>query len=590
MKPARRLIATARCEQPADLAIRGAKVFNVFTGEFEQKDVLVSDGYIAALFPYETTPKYQAKTVVEAGAQWLVPGFIDAHVHIESGMVCPEEFSSMAASNGVTTLIADPHEISNIFGTAGIQYMLDATEQALARVFFMLPSCVPASALEKATANLSAADLEPFFGHPRVLGMGEMMNYPGLLGGAPDVMAKLESIHRYNEQKFGPLQGLSIDGHAPFLLGADLQAYIAAGVRSDHEASTVDEALERLGSGMGLMMRLGSAARNLLDLVPAVTEHTAHLCMLCTDDRHPEDLVEEGSINFLVRKLVEDARLPLSTILKMASYNTARLFSLGDIGAIAPGYKADFALYPDLASWKPLQVWREGECVARDGAPAKSVQKISADRLRGSVVLAETVGVANLRVADKKISVKVIEVVPYQLITHKLTARLPGADGELLADPAQDIAKLAVFERHQKTGRVGVGFVKGMGMQRGAVASTIAHDSHNLLVVGLNDNDMFAAATALQQAGGGLAVCLDGKILELLPLPLAGLFSDKPLSEVYGQMQKLTEAVRSLGLAEGNDPFMTLAFLSLAVIPSLRLTDSGLVDVDAQAFTSVYAD
>ncbi len=590
MKPVQELIAVAQYGRPAELAVRGAQVFNVFTGLFEEKDVLVAGGYVAAVLDPETRTACMAKTIVDGSGQWLVPGFIDAHVHIESGMVDPVEFTNMTAASGVTTLIADPHEIGNVFGAEGIRYMLDATENALSRVFLMLPSCVPASALEKATETLLAADLEPFFGHPRVLGLGEMMNYPGVLGRSPDVMEKLESLQRYNEKYFGPLQGLSVDGHAPCVHGRSLQAYAAAGIRSDHEASTVEEAQARLSAGMGLMMREASGAKNLLDLVPAVTEHTAHLCMLCTDDRHPEDLVEQGSINFLVRTLVEDARLPLATILKMACYNAARLFSLRDTGAIAPGYRADFALYPNLVGWKPRMVWNKGVHVATDGKPVRAAHKADASRLRDSVVLADSVSVDVLRVADKQADVKVMEVVPYQLTTRKCTATLPAAQGVLLADPQQDIAKVAVFERHRRTGRVGVGFVKGMGIRHGAVASTVAHDSHNLAVVGTNDADMFAAVRALQQAGGGLAVCVDGSIVELLPLPLAGLLSDKLLPEVYEMMKKLTHAVHGLGLAKGNDPFMTLAFLSLAVLPSLRLTDCGLVDVDSFAFTSLYVE
>lgn len=591
MKPIRELAAVAQNRMPAEFAVRGATVFNVFTGTFEHSDVLVVKGWIAAVLPHEENPAWTAASVTDGTGYRLVPGFIDAHVHMESGMVCPEEFAAVAAANGITALAADPHEICNVLGVDGLRYMLEATRNALARVFFLLPSCVPAGSLEQAAHTLGAADLAPFLGHPRVLGLGEMMNYPGVLQGFPDVMDKLESIQRFNEAAFGALSGMTTDGHAPFVSGKDLQAYAAAGIRSDHEASSVAEGRERLAAGMALMMRDGSAAKNLLDLVPVVDEHTAPLCLLCTDDRHPKDLVDKGGINFLVRKLVRDGRLPLSTILKMASYNTARYFGLRDLGAVAPGYAADFALYPlESKNWKPHKVWCRGECVAVDGKTVRQVVKEPQDALRNSVHLPDTVGAASLRVPDTGKAVKVIETVPFQLITRKHAARLPSRDGFLQADPANDIAKLAVFERHTGSGRVGLGFIKGLGMRRGAVASTVAHDSHNLVVAGMNDDDMALAVTALRDAGGGFAVCDGGCVKALLPLPLAGLLSDKTMAEVYEEAEALDAAVRELGLSQGSDPFMTLAFMTLSVIPSLKLTDGGLVDGDSFTFTSLYVE
>lgn len=587
-------IAVARNERPADLTIRNAEVFNVFTGLFTRADVLVADDRVAAVLPLNeggSSGSLPARDTVEGTGCRLVPGFINAHVHIESSHLCPEEFTGVLAACGVTAVIADPHEVCNVMGLAGLEYMINATEDAPARVYFMLPSCVPASPLDTAAHTLAAEDLLPWLEHPRVIGLGEMMNYPGLLHRSPDVMAKLETVHRLNVERFGALRGLSIDGHAPLVNGRDLQAYVAAGVSSDHEASTVAEASERLALGMGLMMREGSSVKNLLDLIPALTPSTFSQCMLCTDDRHVGDLLELGCINYMVRLLAEDGRLPLADILRMAGWNTARHFSLAHTGAIAPGYKADFALYPNPGDWKPSMVWQGGRLVAENGRPVAVTPRIVAHEagLRNTVRIA-SLDDKSLAVPDPGGPVKVIGAIPRQIITQKLEAVLPSQNGMLTADPAQDIAKLAVFERHTASGRVGRGFVKGMGLARGALASTVSHDTHNLIVLGMNDADMLLAARALQEAGGGQIACLGGKILALLRLPLAGLLSDAPAAEVLAEQRKLHETARELGAAEGIDPFMTLAFMGLSVIPSLKLTDCGLVDVDAFAFTALRAD
>ena len=588
------LIAVALGQQPADLAVRGAQVFNVFTGEFSKSDVLVAGGVVAAVLPFKEEMEYNALQLVKAEGKWLVPGFIDAHLHIESSMLAPLEYANLATLNGVTSVIADPHEICNVLGVSGIRYMLYSTEQACCRTFFMLPSCVPASSLVSSHTSLQAKDLDTFLAHPRILGLGELMNYPGLLACSSEVIEKIEMIRFYNQQTFAPLEGLVIDGHAPFLSGAQLQAYIAAGVHSDHECSTAEEAKERLAAGMGVMLRQGSGAKNLLDLVPAITPHNEHLCVLCTDDRHINDLVEEGSINFMVRKLVQDGRLNLPSILKMASYNVARLFSLAHIGAIAPGYMADFAIYPNLEDWKPEKVWLQGELVAENG---KSLQMSSylgnSDFLYNTVHLGKGISHEKLRIKDKQCEVRVIELVPGQIITQELHCRMPAKDNYLQADLANGIAKLAVFERHGDSGddgAVGLGFVKGLGIKAGAIASTVAHDAHNLVVAGVNDADMLVAAKALEKAGGGLAVCLDGEILSLLELPLAGLFSASPWAEAYASQKKLIASLPKLGLQEGQDPFMLLSFLCLEVIPKLKLTAYGLVDAENFVLTSLYMD
>ena len=585
------LIAVALGQQAADFAVRGAQVFNVFTGEFTKSDVLVSEGHVAAVMPFKAKPEYLAERIVEAEGKWLVPGFIDAHLHIESSMVAPWEFSKLAALNGVTTVIADPHEISNVLGSSGIRFMLYSTDHTLCRTFFMLPSCVPASGLVPSHIKLQAAELDTFLDHPRVLGLGELMNYPGLLACSEEVLAKIELIRFYNQQTYAPLKGLAIDGHAPFLSGAELQAYVAAGAHSDHECSSVKEATERMAAGMGVVLREGSGAKNLIDLIPAITVHNEHLCCLCTDDSHIHDLVEEGSINYMVRKLVQDGRLGLPTILKMASYYAARLFSLAQVGAIAPGYMADFALYPNLTEWKPEMVWLQGIKVSENGKAVEVSAKVDSDSLHGTVRLGTGISQEDLKIPDQQCLVRVIELVPGQIITRELHTQMPSQDGFLLPDANQDIAKLAVFERHGDAGRKNkgeVGFVKGLGIKHGAIASTVAHDAHNLVVAGFNDADMFLAIKALEQAGGGQIVCLNGKVLSLLELPLAGLFSDRPWAEVYAVQQKLIASLAQLGLAEGENAFMILSFLCLEVIPKLKLTAYGLVDVEAFELTSLY--
>lgn len=587
MKPVRDLVAVARGEKTADFAVCNAEVFNVFTGEFIPSDVLVCAEYIAAVLPAGSAAGGKAATIVDGSGCLLAPGFVDAHVHIESSHLCPEEFAAVAAAAGVTTIIADPHEVCNVMGLDGLDYMLAATENAPVTVYFMLPSCVPASPLEQAAHTLEAKDLCARLGHPRILGLGEMMNYPGVGRREPGVMDKLACVHAYNEATFGPLSGLSLDGHAPLVAGDDLQAYAASGIRSDHEASTVEEARERLAAGMALMIREGSSVKNLLDLVPAVTPDTARHCLLCTDDRHIGDLAETGSINALVRKLVADGRVPLPDILRMAGYNAARHFNLRDLGAIAPGWLASFALYSDRLRWRPRMVWNRGRLVAERGRAVNPVVKLPADNLRNSVRLSPAIGPDSLKAPDQGTAVRVMGVVPRQIITRKLRLALPARNGFLEADPARDIAKLAVFERHRATGRVGVGFVQGMGLTAGALASTVAHDSHNLVVMGMNDADMFLAVQALRDAGGGQVACLDGRVLALLPLPLAGIFSDAPAGRVREEQEKLHVAAIALGSAEGVEPFMTLAFMSLGVIPSLKLTDGGLVDVDAFTLTSL---
>ena len=578
-KPLEDLIAVAQRQRSAALVIKNAQVFNSFSGEFVSGDVAVEGGYIAGV------GEYSGREERDVGGQYLVPGFIDGHIHLESAMASPLEFARVLAAQGTAAVVIDPHEIANVAGAEGISYILETTENLPITVYVMLPSCVPASPLEWGGARLSAEDLAPFLKHPRVLGLGEVMNFPGVLNAAPDVLAKLRLIAGRGLTGGGPLR---IDGHSPGLTGPALQAYIAAGIDSDHECSSLAEARERLGLGMAVMLREGTAAKNLMDLLPAVTEYTAPLCMLATDDIHLGELMRDGHINYMVRLAIADGRVPLPRILNMASLNAARHFGLHDSGAIAPGLRADFALYPDLKSWRPALVWHQGQLTAENGkclwAPPMAAAPADAfpgrERIFNSVRL-PALESDTLKIEATSESARVIGIVPDQIVTEHLIMKLPVKNGAWEADPAADITKLAVVERHRGSGHVAVGLVKGLGLVRGAIASTVAHDSHNLVVAGMNNADMLAAMAALKNMNGGLVVVDNCKILAALPLPLAGLMSQSPAEEIEAGMHALHAAAQTLRNGAAGDIFMLLSFLCLPVIPHLKLTESGLVDVDA---------
>ena len=583
-KPLETLVAVAKKERPAAFVLKNTRVFNVFTGEFVAGDVAVQDGFIAGVGDYSGEAERDA-----AGA-YLIPGFIDGHMHLESVMASPVEFAKVAAAHGTSAVVADPHEIANVAGVAGLEYILAATENLPVTVYIMLPSCVPASPMEWGGAKLLAEDLAPFLAHPRVLGLGEMMNFPGVLSAAPEVMAKLRlAVDRC--EIFGGRP--RVDGHSPGLSGKELQAYVAAGISSDHECTTLKEARERLALGMTVMLREGTAAKNLLELLPAVTEHTAPLCLLATDDLHLSELMHEGHINYLVRLAARDGRVPLPVILKMACHNAVRHYGLNDRGAIAPGCRADFALYPDLESFSPLAVWHKGELVAADGeclwTPPLGVER---DNLPGSERIYHSVhlpamGPERLKIKAVGEKIRVIGIVPGQIVTEHLVLEMPAVKGAYEADATEDIAKIAVLERHRGSGHIGLGFVKGLGLARGAIASTVAHDSHNLVVAGMNDADMLAAIKALGEMNGGFAAVEGGRVLSAVPLPIAGLMSEASAPEIEAAMHKLNAAAQTLRDGRGGDVFMLLSFLSLPVIPKLKLTEAGLVDVEKFAVVDV---
>ena len=555
-----RFIAVARGEEPADLVIRGGQVINVFSAEIHRADVAIAGGRVVGFGAYEGRER------LDADGCFIAPGFIDAHIHLESTMLTPREFARVVVPMGTTAVVADPHEIANVLGLDGINYLLEASRDLPVTVFFMLPPCVPATDLETAGARLGAREIGMLLPHPRVLGVAEVMNYTAVLEKEPEILAKL---------RLG--RGKRIDGHAPRLSGKDLNAYVGVGIKSDHECTTPEEALEKLRAGMHVFIRQGTIGKNLEALLPIVTPSNAVRCGLVSDDRHPTDLLAEGHINFLLQRAVALGLSPVTAV-QMVTINPAKYFFTTDIGAVAPGYRADLVLLEDLTEFRARVVLKAGRPVARDGAlvvelpqpaPApRSAVNIGWSRMSGLEITAAGGGIA-----------KVVDLVPDQLTTRKLLTRLAIRDGLAVADPSRDISKVAVVERHRGTGNVGLGFVRGLGLRAGALASTVAHDSHNVVVVGTNDADMLAALRAVERMQGGLAAVKDGTVLGAVSLPIAGLMSDEPVERVTSQVTELLAAARTLG-SPLRDPFITLSFLALPVIPALRLTDRGLVDVE----------
>ncbi|MCZ4491548.1 MAG: ade [Conexibacter sp.] len=560
-------IRVARGADEADLLLRGGRVVNVFTHEIVDTSVAVHGDRIVGL------GDRPAREVVDLEGAYVCPGLIDAHVHIEISMLPPHRFADAVLPHGVTSVVCDPHEIANVLGLTGVRYMLDVSEGLDLSVLVMAPSCVPTSAMETSGAALGADDLAALAEHPRVLGLAEMMNFPGVLAGSDDVLDKLRGF-----------AGHPLDGHVPGLTGPDLQAYVAAGISSDHESVTAGEAREKLRLGMTVFLREASNARNLVDLLPAVDEHTARRCAFATDDRVPGELLRDGSIDALVRLAVREGLDPVTAI-TMATLNPAEHYGLRDRGAVAPGRRADLLVTSDLRALPVELVVAGGRIVARDGRRLR-------DSVAAPATLPETFDVAwpaNLRLPARGRRARVIGIVEDQLLTtsHVEAARVE--DGVAVADPDRDLLRLSVIERHRATGNVGMGFVRGFGLRRGAMASSVANDCHNLVVVAADDDDGLIAARAVADMGGGIAVVAGGELQAALALPIAGLMADRPPEVVADELDAVTAAVRELGCAVPA-PFMAMSFLALPVIPHLKLTDRGLVDVDAFAFTDVFVD
>lgn len=555
----KRLTQVARGEAPADLLLTGALVLDVFTGEFSRRDVAMAGGRIVGY------GAQAAREIVDLSGKYLVPGFIDAHVHIESSQVTPAEFARAVVPHGTTCVIADPHEIANVLGLAGISYMLAASEGLPLRVYLMAPSCVPATPLETAGAELSAREIGEVLSWPRVLGLGEMMNFPGVVDGDPEVWAKLAAA-----------RGKPIDGHAPGLSGPALWAYALAGPRTDHECTGYPEAVEKLNAGLHILIREGTTARNLAALLPLLSWRTAPFVHFCTDDRNPETLLEEGHLDDALRKAIAGGIAP-ELAFCAATLHAARAYGLPELGAIAPGYRADLLVLSDPTRVEVEQTFVEGRLAAQGGELVVDLPRFDSREVRGTMrVDLRKLSLAIPAAAGK---VRVIGVVPGQVVTEELLASPAVKGGEVVADPGRDLLKLAVVERHRGTGNVGLGLVQGFGLKEGALASTVAHDSHNIVVVGTDDADMHAAVAALVRLGGGQVAVAGGEVLAELPLPIAGLMSDRPLEEVARAGKALARAARGLGCTL-SDPFMQLSFLALPVIPKLKLTDRGLVDVE----------
>jgi adenine deaminase len=550
-----RRLAVARGDEPADLVVRGGQVFSAFTREWLEGDLAIADGYVAGLGDYKGTD------TLDATGRYVVPGFIDAHMHLESAKLLVDEFAKLVLPLGTTAVVADPHEIANVLGTDGVHWLADLCADLPLDVYFMASSSVPASVFESPRRPLLPGDLEGLLHRRRVLGLAEMMNFPGVVAGSESELVKL-----------GLPGATHVDGHAPSLLGKELNAYAAAGIRSDHEMSTIEEGRQRLRAGMWVLIREASGARNLHELLPLVHEFGPHRLAFCTDDREPEHIAEEGHINSMVRDAVAAGIAPEDALV-MASLNSATWHGLRDLGALAPGYQADVLVLPDLESFVPETVLKAGREIGEIVRPEVPEW------------VKHTVRVRPLSTNDFAIpwegdgQARVIGIVPDQIVTESLLEEPLVVDGKAHADPDRDLLKIAVVERHLGTGRVGLGLVRGFELKSGAIASTVAHDAHNAVVVGVKDDDMLRAVRRLSETGGGVVVIDRGIVQAELRLPVAGLLSDAGLEDVIADSRACIEAAHALG-CELPSPFQTMAFLALSVIPQLKITDRGLVDVD----------
>jgi adenine deaminase len=543
MEDLARRLAVARGDEPADVVVRGGRVLSVFTREWLDVDVAVADGWIAGVGDYD------GREVVDASGRYVVPGFIDAHMHLESTKLLPDEFARLVLPLGTTAVVLDPHELANVLGTDGVHWLLDACDGLPLDFYFMASSSIPASAFESPRRPLLSGDLESLLRRRRVLGLAEMMNFPGVINADPTELQKLELA-----------EGVHVDGHAPGVLGHALNAYVASGIRSDHEALTEEEGRERLRKGMWLLIREASMARNLQALLPLVREFGTNRIAFCTDDRDPEDIAENGHINGMVREAVATGIAPEDAIV-LATLNPATWHRLWHLGAIAPGYQADLLLLADLERFEPEVTLKHGRPV--EEIPEPEVPEWVKHSVRNRPVSAE-----DFRIDWEGGKARVIGLVPDQVVTELVEE-----------EPSDELAKIAVVERHLGTGRIGLGFVRGSGLQRGALASTVSHDAHNIIVIGKNDADMAKAVMHLGELGGGIVVVDEGEVTAELPLPVAGLLADAPLAEVIRRSLECNDAARAVGWS-GATPFLTLSFLGLSVIPSLKITDRGLVDVD----------
>jgi adenine deaminase len=562
-------VARARGDLPVDLLLANGRVVNVLSGEILPGDIAIHHSRIAGL------GRYKAADTVDLGGAYVAPGFIDAHVHIESAMVPPTEFARAVVPHGTTTVVTDPHEIANVLGLEGIRFMFDCAKHGPLSMYVMASSCVPATGAETSGAVLLAEDLLPFKSDPWVLGLAEVMNYQGVIDGDEEVLRKLATF-----------AGTVIDGHAPRVTGPALQAYVGAGIQSDHECTTLDEAREKLRLGMTIFIREGTIARNLDALLPLVTVVNESRFCFCTDDRQPADLLDEGHIDHLVRRAIRGGLTPVSAI-RLATWNAAAYFRLHDRGAITPGRRADLVVFDDLDDPRPRMVFRGGRLVAEDGRMTVAPRQAPTRNLRSTMNVAWNK--VDLRIPAHGRRARVIGLMPNDLVTTALVEEIRVVDGDAVSDASRDLLKLAVIERHLASGATGKGFVKGLGLARGALASSVAHDHHNVVVAGVDDASMMTAARRVADLHGGMVAALGETILAEVPLPLGGLMSPEPIEVVRDQVDRVIAAARQLG-SPLHDPFMALSFLALEVIPALKLTDQGLIDTATLEPVALWVD
>lgn len=557
MRKIQQKLAIARGEQPAELFFKNGRIVNVLSGEIHSAGMAIDDGRIIGF------GNYKAKRVIDLKGAYIAPGLIDGHFHVESSMLTAPEFSRAVTPHGTGAVVIDPHEYANVLGLDGIRYVLESTKNLTVDFFIMLPSCVPATELETAGARLTADDLKLLMHDERIAGVAELMNFPGVYLGTKSELAKIDAG-----------KGKAIDGHAPGLSGKDLNAYALAGVRSDHESVDVREAREKLRLGMHILLREGSTERNLEHLLPLINANNSQNCSFATDDKLAGDLVHEGHIDHCVRKAIKFGLSPV-TALQIATINTARHYNLRNLGALAPRYWADFIVFDSLKRFEVRQVWKKGALVAKDGEfLAKTPSDVPLPRSTMNLKYRADDFVVK---ADGARKIRVIEIIPNQIVTKESVVAPKIVEGEIVADPARDILKMVVVERHRATGNVGVGFVRGFKLKRGAIGSTVAHDAHNVIVAGTNDADIRFAIQELTRLQGGQVAVADGKVLAELPLPIAGLVSDQPLDRALKLIDDLNAAAHALG-CKLHAPFMALSFLALSPIPALKLTDQGLID------------
>lgn len=568
-----KLLAVARGDESADLVLRGGRIVNVFSGAIETAAIAIVDGLIAGVHD-----DYAGRDEIDLHGAFVAPGLIDAHVHIESSLCTPPQFARAVLPHGVTTVVADPHEIANVAGVEGLRFMAQSSVGLPLSVVVMASSCVPATHMETNGATLDAAQLAHLLDEGTVYGLAEVMNFPGVVNGDPAMLAKLAAF-----------AGRPRDGHAPALTGKQLNAYVAAGIGSEHECTTVAEAREKLARGLYILIREATNAHNLHALLPMIDASNSRRLCFCTDDRIPGDLIDQGGIDYMVREAIRFG-IPPITALRMATLNTVEWFGLHDRGAIAPGRRADLLVFDDLETFRPRLVFAGGRLVAEDG-----VMRVAAEAaaLPAPPAVSATVnlhwGAVDLRIPATGRMLRVIGSLPNQLVTEERILPATVRDGLAVADPARDVLKMAVIERHRASGAQGLGFIQGVGLRRGAMAGTVAHDHHNLVVVGADDVSMLTAVRTVAAMGGGLAVAAGDDVLAALPLPVAGLMSDRPIAEVRRSYDALIAAAQALG-SPLHDPFMAMSFMALEVIPKLKLTDQGLVDVEQFAIVPLFAD